>query len=103
MATWYPYRSKGYSQYGASMGRRSISLDKMMEAETDRLSLSRVRLSGDYDAGGAYWGAVDGSYLWCVYNGATGETHYKRFPSYLDRARVKAELIKLCPALRFAR
>jgi hypothetical protein len=73
-----------------------------MEAPTDRLSLSRVHLSGDYDAGGAYWGATPGSYLWCGYNGATGETHYLRSP-HTDRARVKADLLIKCPALRFAR
>jgi len=48
MATKLP---KAYSQYGASMGRDSDS-----EPLQGKLRLERVRLTGGYDNGGAYWG-----------------------------------------------
>lgn len=43
------------SIYGASMGRRD-SHAGLRDEVTTRLSLTRVRLNGDYDSGGAYWG-----------------------------------------------
>lgn len=47
---------KAYSQYGASMGRSSYHAHDKASV-TARLRLTRVVLSGDYDSGGAYWGA----------------------------------------------
>ena len=53
------YERKGYSQYGASMGRRSSG------DLSGKISLTRVRLDqGGYDKGGAYWGT--GTPLWCA-------------------------------------
>jgi hypothetical protein len=43
------------SVYGASMGRRDSHAADRAEV-TGRLSLTHVRLNGDYDNGGAYWG-----------------------------------------------
>jgi hypothetical protein len=75
-----PYHRKGYSQYGASMGRRSDSVASFEGASKARLC--RVPLDrGGYDPGGAYWGTP--SNLWC----ATAEgdeyqlEHYLRAPS----------------------
>lgn len=47
--------SKGYSQYGADMGRRTIPAED--RTASIRFHLQRVYLdSGGYDSGGAYWG-----------------------------------------------
>ncbi len=51
------YERKGYSQYGASMGRRS-SGDLCGKIRMQRVVLDR----GGYDKGGAYWGT--GTPLW---------------------------------------
>jgi len=67
----YPFHAKGYSQYGASMGRRS---DPTISG---KVHLVRVPLYGDYDKGGAYWGArSNGQSLWCAYSDETGDTLY---------------------------
>lgn len=52
--------SKGYSKYGAQMGRRSQTPSEYVKG---KLRLYQVRLdSGGYDNGGAYWG--HGEPLW---------------------------------------
>lgn len=49
----HDFQRKGYSQYGASMGRRS----DLPEDTDDRLEIRRVPIDeGGYDPGGAYWG-----------------------------------------------
>ncbi len=59
----YDFQTKGYSQYGAQMGRSRGS--KLPADTTSKLIVRRVRLdSGGYDAGGAYWGR--GAKLWMV-------------------------------------
>lgn len=70
------FQRKGYSQYGAWMGRRSdLSSDT-----TTKLHLQRVRLdSGGYDPGGAYWGS--GQPLFCAWDDETGEARYLRASS----------------------
>ncbi len=59
----HDFQTKGYTQYGAQMGRsrgRKIPADT-----TSKLIVRRVRLdSGGYDEGGAYWGI--GQKLWMV-------------------------------------
>jgi hypothetical protein len=58
-----PYHSKGYSQYGAQMGRRSINANNY---NGERLHLRQVPVDGGgYDPGGAYWGIAEN--LWCAY------------------------------------
>ncbi len=45
------------SKWGAPMGRRAFHIARgLREFVETRLSLARVRLNGDYDNGGAYWG-----------------------------------------------
>lgn len=57
-----PFETKGYTQYGASMGRRSDYNNL-----AGKVHLVRVKLdSGGYDKGGAYWGS--GVSLWCAWN-----------------------------------
>ena len=77
------FERKGYSQYGASMGRRSSG---KLEG---KVSLVRVRLdSGGYDKGGGYWGT--GTPLWFAED-AEGNSTYFRSDS---RESAKDKLIK---------
>ena len=56
---------KACSKYGADMGRPSTW-------PTDVLFDGRLRLTpldwvdGDYDQGGAYWGYIPGTRIWCA-------------------------------------
>jgi hypothetical protein len=74
----YPFQSNVSSKYGAPMGRRSFAV-------SGKVHLVRVRLNGDYDSGGAYWG--QGAPLWCAWNDE-GEM-YLRAPT---REAAKAQL-----------
>jgi hypothetical protein len=50
----HDFQRKGYTQYGASMGRRS----DLPEDTDERLEIRRVPIDdGGYDPGGAYWGS----------------------------------------------
>jgi hypothetical protein len=68
---WY----RGYSSWGADMGRRYE-----IKGEPQRLYLQRLRMSdyGCYDAGGAYWGSGAAYWggpadLWCAFSKPFGE------------------------------
>jgi len=50
----FPYNEPTNSRYGAPMGRMQAGGPN---DEPIRLTLRRVPLGGDYDNGGAYWGA----------------------------------------------
>lgn len=76
-----PFHRKGYSQYGAQMGRQSDSADLF-----GRVRLTRVPIdSGGYDPGGAYWGT--GETLWYAVD-KDGNEKYFRAP-YRDAAKRK--------------
>jgi hypothetical protein len=76
------FQTRGYSQYGASMGRSS---DLPFES-TGPLTVRHVPLDeGGYDPGGAYWGAPDNLY---VVESEDGDVRYLRAGS-ADRARAK--------------
>ena len=64
------------SKYGAPMGRRS---DPLSRFEGAKVHLQRVRLSGDYDSGGAYWG--QGAPLWRAWEDADGYEAFFRAPN----------------------
>lgn len=68
----HDYQRKGYTKYGASMGRGSnLPFDT-----TDKLEIRRVPIdSGGYDPGGAYWGT--GKPLFCV-SDDEGHVNYLR-------------------------
>ncbi len=57
-----PFETDVSSKYGAPMGRNQRGLTL-----TGKVQLRRVRLYGDYDKGGAYWGN-NGVPLWCAWN-----------------------------------
>ena len=82
------YETKGYSQYGAWMGRNRREEYSVPRDTTAKLHLRRVRLdSGGYDRGGAYWG--HGEPLWCVW-GDSGEDTLTTYLRAADRGAAKA-------------
>lgn len=63
---------------GAPMGRYEIGLAENCAPRS--VSLFRVRLNGDYDDGGAYWGSDKGGpRLFCARSDDCGETQYRAF------------------------
>ena len=75
------YQTKGYTKYGADMGRRS----DLAEDTTATLTLRHVPITDGYDPGGAYWGSPDN--LYCV-SDEDGNVAYLR-ASGADAARAK--------------
>ena len=58
-----PFEYEAGSKYGAQMGRRSTPLAELV----GKVKLQRVKMyDGDYDKGGAYWGAP--ANVWCAAN-----------------------------------
>jgi hypothetical protein len=93
------FETKGYTQYGAQMGRSYTAEYSVPEDYSGKLHIRRVRLdSGGYDKGGAYWG--HDAPLWCIWgdseDGADVLTSYRRASS---RDAVKA----MFPNARFYR
>lgn len=92
-----PKLSKAYSQYGASMGRRTVGRDSVAGAKP-RLYVQRVRLdSGGYDSGGAYWG--HGAALWRISDNDLFETYLRAATREAAKRKVLAEV----PGARFYR
>jgi hypothetical protein len=54
--------NKGCSIRGASLGRSARF------GEPGKVRLQKVRLSGDYDSGGAYWGNTPGTDIYCAFS-----------------------------------
>jgi hypothetical protein len=76
------YQRKGYTKYGADMGRMS----DLASDTTATLILRHVPLTDGYDPGGAYWGSPDD--LYCVTDGehvayqrGTPETVRGKYPA----------------------
>ena len=68
-----PYKRKGYTQYGAFMGRGS---DCKPEDLLGKVHLRRSYLdNGGYDKGGAYWGLGDP--LFCAWNDEGNEVYFR--------------------------
>jgi hypothetical protein len=85
-----PFTEKGYSQYGAHMGRRNII---PADYSGEKLHLRRVPLDrGGYDPGGAYWG--NGSPLWCAW-GQTATEQMQCFVRAKDRREAKSKIADL--------
>lgn len=85
------YCSKVGSQYGSPMGRDSYGV---ISTAADQ-SLTVVKLSMDlvdraYDLGGAYWGHVPGSYIYCCYDNVASDDGICRYV----RATSEAEAIE---------
>jgi hypothetical protein len=79
----HDYQHKGYTEYGARMGRGS---DLRLDTE-DMCMIRQVPIdSQGYDPGGAYWGTP--SNLYCVESLDSGEIHYLRSGS-IDLAKAE--------------
>ena len=91
-----PYHSKGYTQYGAQMGRRTINANNY---SGERLHLRRVPIdSGGYDPGGAYWGL--GAPLYCAFGhleGGDPVESYARAKSREEAKRLLADVFAAEP------
>lgn len=87
----HDYQTRGCSQYGASMGRRSdIDGDS-----TALLSIRKVPLDqGGYDPGGAYWGTPDNLYM---VSDEEGRVAYRRAASF-DAAKAEFPRATWAPA-----
>jgi hypothetical protein len=98
----YPLR-KGYSQYGASMGRPDTLPDN--PAAPVRLSLVRLRWhDGDYDAGGAYWGRTAGTWIYRAIGDADGgDTVAELYIRAGSREEAKARILRRVPGATFYR
>lgn len=98
----YPLR-KAYSQYGASMGRADTLPEN--PAAPVRLSLVRLRwVDGDYDAGGAYWGHVAGTWIYRSLGDADdGDTVAELYVRAGSRDAAKATIRERVPGASFYR
>lgn len=70
-----------------------------------RLSLVRLRwVDGDYDAGGAYWGGVPGTWIFRAIGDADdGETVAELYVRASSRAEAKARILRRVPGATFYR
>lgn len=69
--------SKAYTQYGASLGRRSDYFADFNFSKPIRLQRVPARDGGDYDPGGAYWGDLLRNPLWRAED-VDGNVNYDR-------------------------
>lgn len=94
-----PYKENGIKSFinengnrvctGSMMGRRTIVPD---DYKGEKLNLRRVPfVDGDYDSGGAYWGAPEN--LWCAW-GETETEQMQVFVRAKDRQDAKAQVAK---------
>lgn len=95
--------SKGYSQWGADMGRHEETPPIREEHQTIKLHLRRVRIdSGGYDAGGAYWGSS-----WPLYQVSgeinNGEDLVEYYLRAVTRDEAKQLVRRQYPGARFYR
>lgn len=98
-----PTLSKGYSQYGAYMGRSNW----MDEAgEEIKFNLYRMPMSacGCYDKGGAYWGAGSHTSGWMYHAYGDGPLWFNQaFVRAKTREEAKKLVKELFPKAKFYR
>ena len=100
--SYKPKLSKGYSSYGADMGRRNVLPD-----DTDapiKLHMQRLKwVDGDYDAGGAYWGnGRNGENIYWAH-GEDAENQVELFVRASSRSGAKQLIRVTLPNARFYR
>jgi hypothetical protein len=81
-------------KYGAPMGRYTYGQAK--DCKDNSISLFRVKLNGDYDDGGAYWGGYPSKPLYCArcldpYQ--SPDDRYRGFTRANSRAEAARELM----------
>lgn len=91
---------------GAPMGRRNVC--EMLPEEVGKVYLQLVPfVDGDYDRGGAYWGAVRGQWLWRAYceqeNTKEEIDVFDQFLRAKSREQAKDILRQQFPNIRFYR
>ena len=79
-------------KYGAPMGRRNSIPDDIIPSS--KLYLEKMRLNGDYDKGGAYWGYTQNSYIYRA-TGSTLTEEIEIFTRAANRQEAKENLRKL--------
>lgn len=90
-----PYEEKGYTKYGAQMGRHGGHPGNEPEG---KLYLRRVPInSGGYDPGGAYWGL--GPPLWWYGDGADVSDYFRA----RSREDAKRKVLEMWPDAKFYR
>jgi len=94
-----PKLSKGYNQYGASMGRGD-SIPEDARETAIKLRMVKMRLCGDYDEGGAYWGSTAGTAIYRAY-GETDTEVCEIFTRQATREDAKQYIRGLVPLARF--
>jgi hypothetical protein len=88
---------------GASMGRRN-QFPKNRDASV-KLRLQKVPLHGDYDQGGAYWGAMSGMDIYCAW-GEWGMPKFEPvtiFVRAVSREEAKEYVLEFLPHAKFYR
>lgn len=86
---WY-CREVG-NRYGAPMGRTSYGT--LASAADHSLTIAKLSMNlvdRDYDLGGAYWGHVPGSYIYCCFDDTDGDDGICRY----ERATTEAQAIE---------
>lgn len=90
---------KGYSQYGAQMGRRNVIPPFSQMSVDPKLHLEKLKwVCGDYDQGGAYWGNSGGS-IYCAWN----NTPIRVFVRAKSRTEAKTLVLEDVPSATFYR
>lgn len=92
-----PFEQKGYSQYGASMGRMDCLPDD--RTEPVKLRMEKLRMyDGAYDKGGAYWGM--GTPLYCAWgHDSNGDSVCLYVRAHLRRTAIAKVLSQLPNAI----
>jgi hypothetical protein len=94
-----PILTKGYSKYGADMGR-SNKLPTDCAAPV-KLHLQQLKLvDGDYDQGGAYFGYTRGTAIYCAFN---ADNSVQVFCRASNRQAAKAYVRSKLPQANFYR
>ena len=111
--SWLPWKSNGMTYgydannkkicTGSQMGRRNLIPSE--RCDLPKLCLRRVPFSGgDYDTGGAYWGAP--ANLWCAFSTAAfGDSLHQIqiFTRAGSRAEARTKITTLLPEAKFFR
>lgn len=93
-------------KYGAPMGRTSYGV--IADAAEQSLTVSKLPMDlvdRDYDMGGAYWGHIPGSYIYCCFDEADGDDgicRYERATSEtmaIEKFGIKPEQLNPHPAI----
>lgn len=90
----------GATRYGANMGRADTLPDDPALPVLLHLNQMRMINYGDYDSGGAYWGAGNAriGFMYCAEAENT-----RLFIRAVDRQHAKAQIIARLPHARFYR